>query len=1095
MSPSIESSTDVPPNRPSPGDPQPCDDSLPFPENEIPKTFSQRPPPAISLVGAAAFKRLIAHGEEVFSLHFEPLTPDSPATLRAMKHQPAPTSSLRTEALPTDEGEMLATVVPPEYHDFFDVFSREEAKAMPPHRDYDHTIEIEDDKPLPHGPIYPCSGKELEALREFLDDMLGKGFIRSSSSPGGAPVLFAKKKDGTLRLCVDYRSLNRITRKNRYPIPLISNLIDQLKGAKIYTKFDLRSGYYNVRIARDQEWKTAFRTRYGSFEFLVMPLGLTNAPATFQHFMNDIFRDMTDVFVIVYLDDILVFSDNEEDHRKHVRLVLERLRKYNLHVKPEKTLFNTRSIEFLGFIVSPDGVSMDPAKVHAILIWPTPGHLKDVQSFLGFANFYRRFIECFSDMATPLTRLTRKDTPFAWGDAQQAAFDEIKVAFTKAPILIHFDPENATVVESDASDYAIACIISQISPIDGDIHPIAFYSRGMTPAELNYEIYDKELLAIFEAFRQWRSYLEGATHVVLVLSDHKNLEYFATTKQLTRRQVRWSEYLSGFDYIIRYRAGRLGTKPDALTRRGDVYPKGGDGAYALANPHNFQSMFKAGQLLRAIVLDTAALTISIRDGLATDDVAQTHIRRLRSSVAPPEGDPWSLSRDGEYLLFKGKIYVPDHRDVRLDVLRSLHDHPLAGHPGITKTIHNIRRQFYWPRLVVFVTDYVNSCARCRAAKSVHHKPYGPLRFLPIGERPWDSISMDFIEGLPMSEGCDMILVVVDRLTKMALLIPTHREVDAEDVAKIFLRHVFSKHGTPSDIVSDRGKHFISRFWRSLCTMLGIKANLSTAYHPETDGQTERLNQILEAYLRIFINYIQDDWVSHLPLAEFAYNNTSHSATQVTPFFANKGLHPKLEISLESVPSEVAYQAASDMQELHDYLRDQIRITIGQYQAATANRRLPIPDYPIGERVWLDAKNIRTMRPSKKLDHRRLGPYEVIEKISSHAYRLGLPLGLRRIHNVFHTNLLEPEKRSAIPNRVVDPPPPVEIDDADEYEVARILDVRLDRRRRPHNLRYLVEWKGYEDTADATSWEPVENVANATELIAEFHARYPDKPHP
>ena len=1014
--------------------------------------------------------------------------------LFAVAHRPAPTSLLHGEVLPTDEAELLAKVVPNEYLDFVDVFSRQEAKAVPPHRSYDHKIEIEDNKPLPHGPIYPMSGVELETLREFLDDMLGKGFIRPSISPGGAPVLFAKKKDGTLRLVVDYRALNKITLKDRYPIPLIGNLIDQLKSAKIYTKFDLRAGYYNVRIKSGHEWKTAFRTRYGAFEFLVLPMGLTNSPATFQHFMNDILRDMTDRFVVVYLDDILVFSDNIDIHREHVRKVLTRLREHNLHIKPEKSLFHTDSIEFLGFMVSPAGVAMDPAKTEAIQAWPTPKTLKDVQSFLGFANFYRRFIARFSDIVLPLTRLMRKDTPFAWSTPQNDAFEYLKLAFTKAPILTHFDPNNPIVVETDASDYAVAAIISQISPNDGDIHPIAFYSRSMNPAELNYEIYDKELLAIFEAFKQWRNYLEGATHVVLVLSDHKNLEYFATTKQLTRRQARWSEYLSGFNYIIRYRAGRLGTKPDALTRRGDVYPKGGSSNYAEANPHNFQTMFKTGQLLlRAIVLDSASLLSSIKQGIRSDPFAQTHIHRLRQKLPPADDrpDPWSLSTDGDFLLYNGLYYVPDHQDVRLDILRSCHDHRLAGHPGISKTINNIRRRYYWPRIIAFVTDYVKSCTACRNAKSIHHKPFGPLKFLPIGERPWDSISMDFIEGLPLSDGFDTILVIVDRLTKMGLFIPTYRDIDAEDVAMIFLQHVFSKHGTPSDIISDRGKHFISRFWRSLCQLLGIKANLSTAYHPQTDGQTERLNQILEQYIRIYVNYQQDDWSHLLPLAEFAYNNTSHSATQVTPFFANKGFHPKLEVSLDTVPSETAHQMAADLKELHQYLREQIKVTLAQYRTSTDNRHTAIPKLNVGDEVWLDSRNIRTKRPSKKLDHRRLGPYPIVEKVSSHAFRLGLPLALQKIHPVFHVSLLEPATTSAIRNRNPDPPPPIEVEDSLEYEVGRI----LDSRRRGKRVQYLVEWKGYEHTSEATSWEYSDNLQHAPKLVKAFHDTYPDKPRP
>ena len=416
--------------------------------------------------------------------------------------------------------------VPSCYHDFADVFSEQEARTMPPHRPYDHTIDVEEGKQPPHGPIYSMLGVELDALKKYLEEMLGKGFIRPSSSPAGAPVLFAKKKDGSLRLCVDYRSLNKITRKNCYPLPLIGDLLDRLSSAKVFTKIDLRVGFNNIRIAEGEEWKTAFRTRYGSFEYLVMPMGLSNAPATFQTFMNDIFADVADLFVIVYLDDILIFSDDMKSHKKHVRLVLQRLKDNNLFAKLSKCTFHTDTIDYLGFIVSPRGLHMDPAKTRVIEEWPPPKNLRETQSFLGFTNFYRRFILNFSEIANPLVALTRKDRPFAWNAKAQEAFESLKAAFTSAPVLAHYNPAHACILETDASNYALGGILSQIDPDTGEDHPIAFHSRSLIPAERNYEIYDKELLAIVDSMAHWRQYLEGSPHDIQVLTDHKGLEYF-----------------------------------------------------------------------------------------------------------------------------------------------------------------------------------------------------------------------------------------------------------------------------------------------------------------------------------------------------------------------------------------------------------------------------------------------------------------------------------------------------------------------------------------------------------------------------------------
>jgi len=456
--------------------------------------------------------------------------------------------------------------VPEEYHEYADVFSKERADTLPDHRPYNLKIDLEDGAEPPLGRMYSLSQTEVQALREFLDENLRIGFIRPSKAGHGAPILFVKKKDGSLRLCVDFRGLNRLTKKDRYPLPLISDLLDAPGKARIYTKIDLRHAYHLVRIAEGDEAKTTFRTRYGSSEWLVIPEGLTNAPSAFQRFMNEVFSDLIDVSVIVYLDDILIYSNNLAEHRKHVKEVLRRLRKHGLFARANKCEFHAERVEYLGYILSPEGLSMDQAKVKTIQDWPEPRKVRDIQSFLGFANFYRRFVFNYSDIVVPLTRLTRKGIPFQFTDKAREAFNLLKEAFTTAPVLTHWIPDRPIIIETDASDYALAAILSIVAE-DGELHPVAFHSRSFSPTELNYDVHDKELFAIYEAFRIWRHYLEGSAAPIDVITDHKNLEYFATTKLLNRRQARWSEYLAQFNLIIRFRPGKLGTKPDALTRR------------------------------------------------------------------------------------------------------------------------------------------------------------------------------------------------------------------------------------------------------------------------------------------------------------------------------------------------------------------------------------------------------------------------------------------------------------------------------------------------------------------------------------------------
>ena len=469
----------------------------------------------------------------------------------------------------------LESQLPEEVRDFWDVFSPKEAEKLPPHRSHDHNIRLLEGGTPPFGPLYPMSRDELKALKEWLEENLRKGFIRPSSSPAASPVLFVKKPDGGLRFCVDYRGLNNISVKDRYPLPLVKESLNNLKGMKYFSKVDIIAAFNNVRMKAGQEYLTAFRTRFGLYESLVMPFGLSGAPATFQRFINDTLREYLDVFCTAYLDDILIYSRTREEHEEHLRKVLTALREAGLYAKIQKCEFFKSETTFLGVIVGRNGIRMDPKKIEAIQKWETPSCLTDVQAFIGFANFYRRFIRGFSKIIAPMVALTRKGTKFGWNDNCQSAFDCLKTAFTEAPVLAPFDWEKEIILETDASDYVSAGVLSQYGD-DGTLRPVAFFSKKHSITECNYEIYDKELLAIIRCFEEWRPELEGTASPIKVITDHRNLEYFTTTKLLNRRQARWAEFLSRFNFRITYRPGKLGVKPDALTRRSEDLPKEGD---------------------------------------------------------------------------------------------------------------------------------------------------------------------------------------------------------------------------------------------------------------------------------------------------------------------------------------------------------------------------------------------------------------------------------------------------------------------------------------------------------------------------------------
>jgi RNase H-like domain found in reverse transcriptase/Reverse transcriptase (RNA-dependent DNA polymerase) len=467
--------------------------------------------------------------------------------------------------------------LPPKYQEFEDVFSEEGAAALPRDARVEHRIEIEAGKQVPFGPIYPLSQKELGTLREYIDTNLATGRIRASLSPAGAPILFVVKPDGSMRLCVDYRGLNKITVKNRYPLPLLAEILDRLGGACVFTKLDLRDAYHRIPIAKEDIWKTAFRTRYGHFEYAVMPFGLTNAPATFQASVNEALRGLLDQCCIAYMDDILIFSKVGEDHAAHVRAVLERLREYRLYAKLSKCDFDIDEVAFLGFRVGVAGVSMDPRKVLAIREWPKPQSFRDIQIFLGFANFYRGFIIGYSRVVSPITDLLigmqggKKTGRFEWTAGAEQAFHQLKACFMDAPMLQHFDPARRSRVETDACKEAAGGILSQgyESPAGRTVwRPVAFFSKKFQKEQRNYSTGDQEMLAIVMAFKEWRHYLDSPAHRTIVMTDHEALQSFMTTKNLQGRQVRWAEYLAVFDFEIQYRKGK-DNPADGLLRRPD----------------------------------------------------------------------------------------------------------------------------------------------------------------------------------------------------------------------------------------------------------------------------------------------------------------------------------------------------------------------------------------------------------------------------------------------------------------------------------------------------------------------------------------------
>ena len=997
---------------------------------------------------------------------------------------PQPSSSPDEEVLKKHSDDMLERFSP--------VFPDKLPAGLPPDRRVQHRIDEHPGSAPVNGPLYRHSERELQALRDFIEEEVNAGRIRPSASPYASPVLFVPKKDGTLRICYDYRALNKQTIKDRYPLPRIDDLLDRLRRAKYFSKIDLKSGYNQIQVLEEHVHKTAFKTRYGNYECLVMPFGLCNAPGTFQRLMNDLFRPFLDRFVIVYLDDILIFSETLEEHQQHVSQVLKILQEEQLYAARQKCELFKTSTEFLGHIVSGDGVSMDPKKTDSIQSWPTPTCLRDIQVFLGMANFYRRFIKNFSTIAEPLTRLLTKSLPFAWGPEQDHSFSTLKQAFQSAPVRRIFRPDLPIRVSSDSSDFGIGGVLEQ--KFDHRWHPVAFESRKLTPAERNYPIREKELLAIVHCLTTWRLYLEDVENFE-VLTDHHSLQYFKTQKELNKRQARWQELLCNFSYTIKYIPGPSNSVPDALSRRPDYLNfvrllPGSASATSVSTSVSTSESNSGLQPIQVNSIGASTVHSSLLDSIKEATPASLEFGLLSDpSAARTRGQQVQLRglqlRDGIIVKNNTRIFVPSEQ-LQLQVIQEHHDGPLGGHLGSDKTLATISRNFYWPGMDLQIRKYIKTCDLCQRIKPSTHHPYGALDPIPPPSTPWSSVAMDFITDLPKTNsGYTAIFVVIDRFSKMAHFIPCDMDgLDSLKTAKLFLK-VIALHGVPDSIVSDRDPRFKSAFWQSLMKLLGVKLNISSAYHAQTDGQTERTNRTLEHILRPYCSYDQDNWDELLPMAEFAFNNAPSATTGVSPFQANYGRHPRTPSTLGiSVPAPASVTLADDLRAIHQDMHDRI-IKAQAHQKEHADKRRSDLDFNIGDKVLLSMENIKTTRPSKKLDFRRAGPFKIIAKVGNVSYKLDLPASMAALHPVFHISMLEPyhdpSSGSVLP-RTPAPPPPEVINNTPEYEVERILAKRTYRRQ----VQYLVKWLGY--PLHEATWEPAANLEHSPRRVQEFEER-------
>jgi hypothetical protein len=676
--------------------------------------------------------------------------------------------------------------------EYADVFP-DELLGMPPDRDIEFAIELQLGTPPISKRPYQMPPAELAELKKWLQELLDKGFIRPSTSPWGCPALFVKKKDESLRLCIDYRQLNAVTVKNKYPLPCIDVLFDQLVGAKVFSKIDLRFGYHQIKIRASDIPKTAFSTRYGLYEYLVMSFGLTNAPAYFMYLMNSVFMPKLDKIVVVFIDDSLVYSRNEEEHVGHFHVVPKRLREHRLYTNLSKCDFWLKEIKFLGHTISQKGIAVDPDKVPEVMNWKPPTTVRQIQSFLRLAGYYRRFIPNFSQIAKPMTELLKKGAKFEWGQKCEDAFHTLRQHLTTTPVLAQPDNNKLFDVYCDASGTGLGCVLMQ------DNRVIAYASRALRPHEQYYPTHDLEFAVVVHALKIWRHYLMG-THCN-IYTDHKSLKYIFTQVDLNMRQRRWLELIKDYDLEVHYHPGKAKVVADALSRKSQCN--------CMVMDSRINTLCDELSKMRIEVIPSGTLShISVEPTLLGQiimaQLGDMGVQIIKENLNQKVEKYKCFRQDSKGILwFEDRLMVPKNRDLKKRHLDEAHLSKFSKHPRSTKMYHDLKPLYWWTRMKREIAKYVSECDTCQRIKASHLKSAGALQPLSIPSWKWDDISMDFIVGLPnTSRHHDSIWVTVDRLTKVAHFLPVHTTDKAHKYAELYIDRIVCLHELPQTIVSD-----------------------------------------------------------------------------------------------------------------------------------------------------------------------------------------------------------------------------------------------------------------------------------------------------
>ena len=896
---------------------------------------------------------------------------DEAVRLNELKERWKVSSDLRPEQR-RKLGDLLA-----EFSDVFAVDASEVQTVQWPATE--HIIDTCDQPPIKQHPQRVPYAQRDEISRQT-ETMLDQNVIEPSNSPWASPVVLVEKKDGSVRFCVDYRRLNGATKKDVYPLPRIDDLLEKTAGKQYFTTLDAKSGYWQIPMAEDSKEKTAFATNDGLYQFRVMPFGLCNAPATYQRLMQQAFSDIP--FAVEYLDDLNIASSDFDEHLEHLREVLERCRKMNLKLNPKKCSFAGPQALFLGHVVSAGGVAPDPEKVAAVAKFAVPGNLTALREFLGLASYYRRYVENFATIASPLHRLTRKNIPFEWNADCDIAFQRLKTLLCKAPVLATPNFSCKFQLHTDASYEGLGAVLEQ-EQADGTTRPVAYASRSLLQHEKNYGVTELEALALVWAVKYFRVYLLG--HATTVLTDHAPLKSFLTRPQTNAKLTRWSTTLSEFNLDIQYRPGKKNANADALSRS----PLPADTAPVTVSTITEQD--SSGE--------KDPCNVELMEQQKKDETLLPIIQFIETGVLPDndrEARKLLLQRE-DFTLLDGVLYYLDHKkgcrrlavpkEQKQKLMEETHSGKFGGHFAEHSTYTTLSKAYWWNGMYADIVAHCKGCLTCAARSGGGRRPATPLQSIPVSGA-FDLMAVDVMQLPTTLNGNQYVAVFSEYLTKWVevFAIPNQR---AETIARLFVEQVICRYGVPSRLLSDRGSNFLSDLMRQVCRIMGVKKVNTTAYHPQTDGLVERFNRSLREMLAKYGRHYGAEWDRHLPYLLFAYRTRVHSSTKESPFFLLFGRDPR--IPTETALSQPRHRYQVDMDdyilELVSGLTQAWRIaheSVMKSQESQKRQHDKVAkerNMSVGDRVMVHMPHLES-DVNRKMALPHHGPYRIVDSTAS-----------------------------------------------------------------------------------------------------------------